>query len=168
MLLFWRFFYILSLKSIFWEGHMKERYSSKTWDHLGIVSQICDEIGIVEALDKLIPPDQQMKLSHGECVKLMLINGLGFTARPLYLEAQFFPHVLWIDSGRKSVTMRYQLGKSTRTPTMRWIVQLFAGIHLLIHRTRSNVKAIILNMNPIRSHVLRMLGPPFEKIYSNS
>lgn len=69
---------------------MKERYSSKNLDHLGIVSQICDEIGIVEAIDKLIPPDQQMKLSHGECIKLMVINGLGFTSRPLYLEAQFF------------------------------------------------------------------------------
>ncbi len=69
---------------------MKEKYSSKNLDHLGIVSQICDEIGIVEVIDKLIPPDPQMKLSHGECVKLMVINGLGFTSRPLYLEAQFF------------------------------------------------------------------------------
>jgi transposase len=69
---------------------MQEQYSSKNLDHLGIVSQICDEIGIVEAIDKLIPPDPQMKLSHGECIKLMIINGLGFTSRPLYLEAQFF------------------------------------------------------------------------------
>ena len=69
---------------------MKEEYTSKNLDHLGIVSQICDEIGIVEAIDKMIPPDPQMKLSHGECVKLMIINGLGFTSRPLYLEAQFF------------------------------------------------------------------------------
>lgn len=69
---------------------MKEKYSSKNLDHLGIVSQICDEIGIVEVIDRLIPPDQQMKLSHGECIKLMIINGLGFTSRPLYLESQFF------------------------------------------------------------------------------
>lgn len=69
---------------------MKEKYSSKNLDHLGIVSQICDEIGVKEVIDKLIPPDPQMKLSHGECIKLMIINGLGFTSRPLYLEAQFF------------------------------------------------------------------------------
>jgi len=69
---------------------MNENYSSKNLDHLGIVSQICDEIGIVKTIDKLIPPDPQMKLSHGECVKLMIINGLGFTSRPLYLEAQIF------------------------------------------------------------------------------
>lgn len=69
---------------------MNNEYRSKNLDHLGIVSQICDNIGIVEAIDKMIPPDPSMKLSHGECVKLMVINGLGFTSRPLYLEAQFF------------------------------------------------------------------------------
>lgn len=69
---------------------MKEKYSSKNLDHLGIVSQICDEIGIVKTIDKILPPDPNMKISHGECIKLMVINGLGFTSRPLYLEAQFF------------------------------------------------------------------------------
>lgn len=69
---------------------MEQEYVSKNLDHLGIVSQICDEIGIVEAIDRMIPPDPQMKLSCGECIKLMVINGLGFTSRPLYLEAQFF------------------------------------------------------------------------------
>ena len=69
---------------------MKEDYSSKNFDHLGIVSQICDEIGIVEKIDALIPPDPQQTITLGECVKLMIINGLGFTSRPLYLEAQFF------------------------------------------------------------------------------
>ena len=69
---------------------MDNMYRSKNLDHLGIVSQICDEIGIVEMIDKILPPDPSMKISHGECVKLMVINGLGFTSRPLYLEAQFF------------------------------------------------------------------------------
>lgn len=69
---------------------MNNTYRSKNLDHLGIVSQICDEIGIVETVDQMLPPDPSMKISHGECVKLMVINGLGFTSRPLYLEAQFF------------------------------------------------------------------------------
>jgi len=85
------FFYLLvKINTFFKENRMKEKYGSKNLDHLGIVSQICDEIGIVEIIDKLIPPEQSMKLSHGECIKLMVINGLGFTSRPLYLEAQFF------------------------------------------------------------------------------
>ena len=69
---------------------MQNAYRSKNLDHLGIVSQICDEIGIVEMIDKILPPDPSMTISHGECIKLMVINGLGFTSRPLYLEAQFF------------------------------------------------------------------------------
>lgn len=69
---------------------MNSKYRSKNLDHLGIVSQICDEIGIVETIDKILPPDPNMRISHGECIKLMVINGLGFTSRPLYLEAQFF------------------------------------------------------------------------------
>ena len=72
------------------EGCMNQEYSSKNFDHLGIVSQICDEIGVTEKVDSLIAPDPQQKITLGECVKLMVINGLGFTSRPLYLEAQFF------------------------------------------------------------------------------
>ena len=69
---------------------MQDEYTSKNFDHLGIVSVVCDEIGIQEKIDSLIPQDPQVKMTLGECVKLMLINGLGFTSRPLYLEAQFF------------------------------------------------------------------------------
>ena len=69
---------------------MQEEYTSKNFDHLGIVSTICDEIGIQEKLDSLIPHNPFVKMTLGECVKLMIINGLGFTSRPLYLEAQFF------------------------------------------------------------------------------
>ena len=61
-----------------------------------------------------------------------------------------------------------QLGKATRMPTMRWIFQLFEGVHLLIRKTREETEEIILNMNPVRAHVLAILGPRFEKIYANS
>ena len=60
-----------------------------------------------------------------------------------------------------------QLGKATNKPTMRWIFQIFEGVHLLIHRTQSGYREIILNMTPVRSYILAVLGPPFVKIYSN-
>jgi transposase len=69
---------------------MTEEYSSKDLDHLGIVSAMCDEINLVNVIDQLIPPDPRAIMTTGECVKLMIINGLGFTSRPLYLEAQFY------------------------------------------------------------------------------
>ncbi|MCI0619107.1 IS1634 family transposase, partial [bacterium] len=58
-----------------------------------------------------------------------------------------------------------QLGKATRTPTMRWIFQLFEGVHLLIRKTQDKTEEIILNLNPVRCHVLAILGPPFQKMY---
>jgi len=68
----------------------EEEYSSKDLDHLGIVSAMCDQIDLVKTVDCLIPPDPKAVLTTGECIKLMVINGLGFTSRPLYLEAQFY------------------------------------------------------------------------------
>ena len=65
-------------------------YESKHLDHLGIVAASCDEIGIVEEIDKAIPPDPRQRLTVGECVKAMVINGLGFASRPLSLTPQFF------------------------------------------------------------------------------
>lgn len=69
---------------------MIEEYSSKDLNHLGIVSAMCDEINLVKIIDQLIPPDPRATMTIGETVKLMVINGLGFTSRPLYLEAQFY------------------------------------------------------------------------------
>ena len=59
-----------------------------------------------------------------------------------------------------------QLGKPTKRPTMRWIFQIFEGVHLLIHRTPSGIQERVLNMNKVRYQVLNVLGGEFEKIYS--
>jgi transposase len=59
-----------------------------------------------------------------------------------------------------------QLGKPTKKPTMRWIFQLFEGIHLLIHKLSSGIQERVLNMNKVRNQVLSVLGGKFEKIYS--
>ena len=64
-------------------------------------------------------------------------------------------------------TIPNQLGKPTRTPTMRWVFQLFEGVHVLIRRTAAGLEEMILNLNAVRSHILRILGPPFQKMYSS-
>ncbi len=51
---------------------------------------------------------------------------------------------------------------------MRWIFQLFEGVHLLIRTIGDKTEEIILNMYPVRTHVLAILGPHFQKIYANS
>jgi transposase len=60
-------------------------------DHHGIVAGICDELCIVERINKRIgSTDPRRVIQPGVSVKAMVINGLGFTNRRLYLTPQFF------------------------------------------------------------------------------
>ncbi len=62
----------------------------KNIDHLGIVAGLIDEIGIVEIINSKLGIDVREKISSGILVKAILLNGLGFVSRPLYLFSQFF------------------------------------------------------------------------------
>lgn len=62
----------------------------KNIDHLGIVAGLIDEIRIVETINSKLGIDYREKVSAGTVVKAILINGLGFVSRPLYLFSQFF------------------------------------------------------------------------------
>ena len=57
---------------------------------MGIVAGIIDEIGIGEKINELIGTDDREKVNAGEVVKAIILNGLGFVSRPLYLFSQFF------------------------------------------------------------------------------
>lgn len=58
-------------------------------DHLGIVAGVCDEIGLVEYFDAQ-DTHWHARVSLGQAVKAMILNGLGFSNRRLYLFPQFF------------------------------------------------------------------------------
>src|SRR4051794_16321334 len=50
-----------------------------------------DELGIGDLLDELLPQDPyQRKVSVGRALKAMVLNGLGFANRRLYLVPEFF------------------------------------------------------------------------------
>ena len=66
-----------------------QNLQSQRLDHLGIVAGICDEIGLVEVIDAQIG-ETGRKVSVGQGVKAMILNGLGFVSRPLYLTPEFF------------------------------------------------------------------------------
>ena len=66
-------------------------YQSQVIKHLGLVAGMVDELGLVERIDQLLPKDEERRtLSHGQVVKAMIINGLGFNQRALYLSSHFF------------------------------------------------------------------------------
>ncbi len=70
---------------------MEEKYKTKTIEHLGLVAGMIDELRIVEIIDQEIKQDfDQRQVTVGQAVKAMILNGLGFANRRLYLATHFF------------------------------------------------------------------------------
>ena len=64
--------------------------SSLNIDHLGIVAGIIDDIGLVEQINRIVGTHKLERISSGQLVKAMILNGLGFVSAPLYLFSEFF------------------------------------------------------------------------------
>ena len=57
-------------------------------DHLGIVAGVCDEVGLISAIDEVVGLTKR-KVSCGMAVQAMVLNALGFSGRALYLMPQY-------------------------------------------------------------------------------
>lgn len=66
-------------------------YRSKSLDHLGVISGMIDELCLVEALNALLETDgKERTVSLGILTKALVLNGLGFSQRTLYMVSTFF------------------------------------------------------------------------------
>ena len=65
------------------------QYQTERLDHLGIVAGVCQEAGIAQWLDKQAGQDRR-SVSVGKATVAMVLNGLGFSNRQLYLVPQYF------------------------------------------------------------------------------
>jgi len=63
--------------------------STQQIDHLGIVAGMCQQIDLIGQIDQIVGP-QGRKVSVGQAMQAMLLNGLGFVNRPLYLTPEFY------------------------------------------------------------------------------
>jgi transposase len=85
-------------------------------DHCGIIAGVIKDVGIIEMIDARIVPDDQEDITTGEAVAGMLLNGLGFSDRPLSLTPQFFANkpvaLLWRDGVSAEHCNRFTLGRS--------------------------------------------------------
>ena len=68
---------------------LEVEYRTERLDHLGIVAGVCREAGIAEWLDKQAG-ETNRDVSVGTAVVAMILNGLGFANRQLYLVPQCF------------------------------------------------------------------------------
>jgi transposase len=66
------------------------KIETKSLDHLGIVSGVCQEIGLIGLIDSLVKSDPQRTISVGEGIYALILNGLGFVNSTLYLSPDYF------------------------------------------------------------------------------
>jgi transposase len=85
-------------------------------DHLGIIAGVIKDLGIIEMIDARIVPDDQEDITTGEAVAGMILNGLGFSDRPLSLTPQFFANkpvaLLFREGVSADHFNRFKLGRS--------------------------------------------------------
>jgi transposase len=108
-------------------------YSSKTLDHLGLVSGVCKEFDLAGQIDRLIPalsPEQHV--TTGQAVEAMVLNGLGFVNQRLYLVSKFFedkPVGRLIAEGIEAGHLNDdRLGRALDSLYEHGVTPLFAGI----------------------------------------
>ncbi len=59
-------------------------------DHNGLVAAICKDFQIADRIDQLLPVHDARVVSPRPAVVALILNGLGFTNRRLYLTSKFF------------------------------------------------------------------------------
>lgn len=69
---------------------MNRSIQTQNLDHLGIIAGIIDDLEIEQIVDSIIHKHPREKISAGKIVKAIIINGLGFLSKPLYLFPNFF------------------------------------------------------------------------------
>jgi hypothetical protein len=62
----------------------KPAYETQRIDHLGIVTGICQEISLIEKIDRQVKAGDR-KVSCGQGTQAMILNALGFVGRAMYL-----------------------------------------------------------------------------------
>ncbi|MGV2390554.1 MAG UNVERIFIED_CONTAM: DUF4277 domain-containing protein [Microcystis novacekii LVE1205-3] len=69
---------------------MRAEIEIKNLDHLGLVAGLIDELEIESIVNEAVGIDRFKKVTAGQIVKGIIINGLDFISKPLYLFPQFF------------------------------------------------------------------------------
>jgi len=65
-------------------------------------------------------------------------------------------------------TLPNQIDQPTKRPTLRWVFQLFEGIHLINLINKTGTKTLIDRLSDLRQKILRLLGPSVCRIYQIS
>jgi len=85
-------------------------------DHLGLIAEVIKDLGLIGMIDARLVPAEQEVLTPGEAVAGMILNGLGFSNRPLSLTPQFFANkpldLLFREGVHAELFNRFKLGRT--------------------------------------------------------
>lgn len=84
-----------------------ETYNTERVDHLAMVAQFIDDIGMVDLIDGMVEYHENEIVTTGQAAAAMVSLALGFVSRPMYLSPQFF----------SSKALRLIIGKSKTNKT---------------------------------------------------
>lgn len=108
--------------------------TSQRIDHLGIIAGVIKDLRLVELIDERIATDSREEISTGEAVAGMIINGLGFSDRPMTLTPQFFENKALSALFRQAINAkhfnRFKLGRALDDCHLYGCDTLFAEISL--------------------------------------
>src|SRR5205085_2158268 len=137
-----------------WKGQkvsQEVEYQIERLDHLGIVAGVCREVGIAEWLDVQAGAHHR-SVSVGTATVAMILNGLGFNNRQLYLVPQYFENKLVEHLLGEGITAD-MLNDDCLGRTLDWLYEhdvttLFAGLALQARR-RFSIAAQHLHIDAI-------------------
>jgi transposase len=116
------------------------------FDHHGLIASVCKDLKIVERINALLPVHEDRVVSPGHAVVALILNGLGFTNRRLYLTPQFFaskPVERLLDAPIKAQDLSdYTLGHALDDIAAYGVSRLFGAVAFgiaLDHRSSSNI-----------------------------
>jgi transposase len=85
-------------------------------DHLGLLASVMKDLRLIELIDARLLPDEQEEMTPGEARAGMILNGFGFTNRPVSLTPPFFANtpldVLLREGVQAAMFNRFKLGRT--------------------------------------------------------
>ena len=113
-----QFFENKPVELLFGTGVMADHFNrfKLKFDHLGVVGGVIKDLSLIELIDARIPPSDREEITTGQAIAAMILNGLGFSNRPISLTPQFFenkPVELLFGTGVMADHFnRFKLGRS--------------------------------------------------------
>jgi transposase len=105
-------------------------------DHLGLIAEVIKDLGLISMIDARLVPDEQEVVTPGEAVAGMILNGLGFSNRPLSLTPQFFANkpldLLFREGVHAELFNRFKLGRTLEEVSAYGCDLLFSELALAV------------------------------------